>query len=86
MGNTHSMSHPPVFVSEPNLTPSDKKLGLTLSKVFFETTETKETTAKQTQSFRVAQPNFLSEGVRFGSDTKTGGWDILDVFPIRQFD
>ncbi len=21
------MSHPPVFVSEPNLTPSDKKLG-----------------------------------------------------------
>ena len=31
-------------------------------------------------------PNFLSEGVRFGSDTKTGGWDILCVFPIRQFD
>ena len=31
-------------------------------------------------------PNFLSEGVRFGSDTKTGGWDILEVFPIRQFD
>jgi hypothetical protein len=27
MGNTLSMSHPPVFVSEPNLTPSDKKLG-----------------------------------------------------------
>ena len=27
MGNTHSMSHPPVFVSEPNLTPSDKKFG-----------------------------------------------------------
>ena len=23
------------------------------------------------------QPNFLSEGVIFGSDTKTGGWDIL---------
>ena len=44
------MSHPPVFVSEPNLTPSDKKLGLALRKVFFETTETKETketTAKQ---------------------------------------
>ena len=29
---------------------------------------------------------FLSEGVRFGSDTKAGGWDILSVFPIRQFD
>ena len=29
---------------------------------------------------------FLSEGVRFGSDTKNGGWDILSVFPIRQFD
>ncbi len=47
------MSHPPFFVSEPNLTPSDKKLGLALGKVFFETTETtetketKETTAKQ---------------------------------------
>ena len=27
MGNSLSMSHPPVFVSEPNLTPSDKKLG-----------------------------------------------------------
>ena len=27
MGNTLSMSHPPFFVSEPNLTPSDKKLG-----------------------------------------------------------
>ena len=27
MGNTQSMSHPPFFVSEPNLTPSDKKLG-----------------------------------------------------------
>ena len=27
MGNTYSMSHPPVFVSEPNLTPSDKKFG-----------------------------------------------------------
>ena len=32
------------------------------------------------------QPNFLSEGVRFGSDTKNGGWDILSVFPIRHFD
>ena len=30
--------------------------------------------------------NFLSEGVRFGSNTKTGGWDILCVFPIRHFD
>ena len=37
-------------------------------------------------TIRVARPNFLSEGVRFGSDTKTGGWDILSVFPIRQFD
>ena len=27
MGNTLSMSHPPFFVSEPNLTPSDKKFG-----------------------------------------------------------
>ena len=42
--------------------------------------------AKQTQTYRVAQPNFLSEGVRFGSDTKNGGWDILSVFPIRHFD
>ena len=33
MGNTHSMSHPPVFVSEPNLTPSDKKLGRAGGKV-----------------------------------------------------
>ena len=50
MGNTLSMSHPPFFVSEPNLTPSDKKLGRALGKVFFESTETietKETTAKQ---------------------------------------
>ena len=50
MGNTLSMSHPPVFVSEPNLTPSDKKLGRGAWGVFFETTETtetKETTAKQ---------------------------------------
>ena len=38
------------------------------------------------KTFLSARPNFLSEGVRFGSDTKTGGWDILDVFPIRQFD
>ena len=35
---------------------------------------------------KLHNPNFLSEGVRFGSDTKTGGWDILSVFPIRQFD
>ena len=49
MGNTLSMSHPPVFVSEPNLTPSDKKLGRGAWGVFFETTETtgtKETTTK----------------------------------------
>ena len=44
------MSHPPVFVSEPNLTPSDKKLGSGAWGGLFETTETKETketTAKQ---------------------------------------
>ena len=38
------------FCDRTNLTPSDKKLGLALGKVFFETTETtetKETTAKQ---------------------------------------
>ena len=29
------MSHPPFFVSEPNLTPSNKKLGLALGKVCF---------------------------------------------------
>ena len=39
-----------------------------------------------TQPILAVRPNFLSEGVRFGSETKTGGWDILDVFPIRQFD
>ena len=33
MGNTLSMSHPPVFVSEPNLTPSDKKFGRAGGKV-----------------------------------------------------
>ena len=40
----------------------------------------------ETSSSRAALPNFLSEGVRFGSDTKNGGWDILSVFPIRHFD
>ena len=30
MGNTYSMSHPPFFVSEPNLTPSRNKAGLAL--------------------------------------------------------
>jgi hypothetical protein len=30
--------------------------------------------------------NFLLEGVRFGYDMRNGGWDILDVFPIRHFD
>ena len=30
--------------------------------------------------------NFLLEGARFGYDIKNGGWDILDVFPIRHFD
>ena len=38
------------------------------------------------KTFPSARPNFLSEGVRFGSDTKNGGWDILSVFPIRHFD
>ena len=34
MGNTHSMSHPPFFVSEPNLTTSDKKFGRAGGKVY----------------------------------------------------
>ena len=29
------MSHPPFFVSEPNLTPSDKKLGSAALKAIF---------------------------------------------------
>ena len=34
MGNTLSMSHPPFFVSEPNLTPSDKKFGSAILYVY----------------------------------------------------
>ena len=54
--------------------------------------EIPENSPKKAQPFndthlpQARDPNFLSEGVRFGSDTKTGGWDILSVFPIRQFD
>ena len=35
---------------------------------------------------RVARPNFLPEWCSSGADTRNGGWDILSVCPIRQFD
>ena len=47
MGRTPSTTHRWLFCRALHLTPSPKKLGLALGKVFFETTETKETTAKQ---------------------------------------
>ena len=40
--------------------------------------------AKQTQTFRVAQPNFLSEGVRFGAKSKLSRMGVyLAYIPIR---
>ena len=37
-------------------------------------------------TYKVVCVSSYATRVRFGSDTKTGGWDILEVFPIRQFD
>ena len=35
---------------------------------------------------KILQPNLLSEWRSSGADTRKGGWDILDVFPIRHLD
>ena len=35
---------------------------------------------------KIPQLNLLSEWRSSGADTRKGGWDILDVFPIRPLD
>ena len=62
MGNTLSMSHPPVFVSEPNLTPSDKKFGRAALNVYISLVPSKTIT-----NYSLLITNYLcpfSQGIR----------------------